>query len=70
MGGLSSDQSELYLSHGLVSRFQHKLQDDQREKIDQEYYSSGLVQIWSGRLKRSQIRAIEKIQTTEMLYKD
>ena len=23
MGGLSSDQSELYLSHGLVSRFQH-----------------------------------------------
>ena len=32
MGGLSSDQSELYLSHGLVSRFQHKLHDDQREK--------------------------------------
>ena len=31
MGGLSSDQSELYLSHGLVSRFQHKLHDDQRE---------------------------------------
>ena len=23
-GGLSSDQSGLYLSHGLVSRFQHK----------------------------------------------
>ena len=30
--GLSSDQSELYLSHGLVSRFQHKLHNDQREK--------------------------------------
>ena len=30
-GGLSSDQSELYLRHGLVSRFQHKLHNDQRE---------------------------------------
>ena len=31
-GGLSSDQYELYLSHELVSRFQHKLHDDQRER--------------------------------------
>ena len=31
-GGLSSDQSELYLGHGLVSTYQHKLHDDQREK--------------------------------------
>ena len=32
MGGLSSDQSELYLGHGLLSEFQHKLHDGQREK--------------------------------------
>ena len=31
-GGLSSDQSEMYLGHGLVSKFQHKLHDDEREK--------------------------------------
>ena len=31
-GGLSFDQSELYLGHGLVAKFQHKLHDDQREK--------------------------------------
>ena len=24
---------ELYLGHGLVSKFQHKLHDDQREKL-------------------------------------
>ena len=55
-------QSELYLGHGLVSKFQHKLHDDQREKfetviefiilsgqkLDQEYYSSGLVQRFVG----------------------
>ena len=33
MGGLSSDQSDLYLSHGLVSRFQHKLHILSRQKI-------------------------------------
>ena len=32
MGALSSDQSELHLGHGLVSKFQHKLHDDQRHK--------------------------------------
>ena len=32
MGGLSSDQSERYLGHGLVSKFPHKLHGDQREK--------------------------------------
>ena len=61
MGDLSSDQSELYLGHGLVSKFQHKLHDDQREvsetvikfiilsvKLDQEYYSSGLGQRLAG----------------------
>ena len=31
-GGLSSDQSERYLGHGLVSKFQHKVHDDQKEK--------------------------------------
>ena len=37
MGGLSSDQSDLYLSHGLVSRFRHKLHNDQREKCLRQY---------------------------------
>ena len=31
MGGLGSNQSELYLGHELVSKFQHKLHYDQRE---------------------------------------
>ena len=31
MGGFSSDQSELYLGHGLVSKLHHKLHDYQRE---------------------------------------
>ena len=29
---IDSDESDLYLGHGLVSKFQHRLTDDHREK--------------------------------------